>query len=205
MTEETLFQVNIVDEDDNVETIKWLDVDQAEAMKRGWFIDIGDGAICRDDEADYEVFESNAQAQERVRSLATAGDERCIRAMILDLTAAREAWMQRRDEVLTKKAKAELVAAEMMSPKPWKNDDAIEQLASSSPVIQAPVVDMVEQSPMHAAGYYWVRDRRKNRSHETFIAEWHNGCWFVPGNEVEFDDEELEVLGGRLHEPAVTP
>jgi hypothetical protein len=74
------------------QTITWTWGDQNVAHAAGWFLD-ETGAIVKDDEG--EAFSDDQQAHDHVRAAATAGDERAIRAMILDNLSAADCWLAR--------------------------------------------------------------------------------------------------------------
>lgn len=51
-------------------------------------------------------------------------------------------------------------------------------------------------------GFYWVR-LPEYGGRDVEIARWYSsGAWFIAGNELEYQDGEIEVLSPRLEPPA---
>lgn len=73
--------------------VEWSEEDHDAAMSQGWYLDHETGQIAAD--PDVANPPDDAAALALVRDAAACGDERAIRAMVLENLAAAEAWADR--------------------------------------------------------------------------------------------------------------
>lgn len=92
---DVLVSARIHDADGSEHLICWTTADHNAAIEAGWYVDHGDGALQAD--FDQNKFQDARQVFDHLASLGTQGDERAIRAILLDLRSSTEAWLTELD------------------------------------------------------------------------------------------------------------